>query len=418
MNKFYQKKIAIISPYYLPADLSGAEIVNQQIAEFFGEKNCVHLITSDSRRVRYFADLIKNDNIKKKGEILNRVKIIRLKHNKYLAFIKYVTYKVLQLFPNLKITKYFEISAYGPQINQRQLSNLLNEEEYDLIYSVLPHYLNVQLIRTISSLKKTPKLIIRPDLNFVLPVYKNSLIKKILDKVDLVHAITLSEKNLINRYYSISLNRIFVVNNSLDLNRYEQSLPIEKQVNTIKNKYHLFNKKIILFVGNKNYDKGAFSVVLASKKLYKKDKNISLITMGYGDKKWEIFSKKYKETFLIDLPYSKEVVKKTFYRLCDVYCMPSQADAFGLSFLEAWQAKKPVIGAITPMAKELIEENSAGYCVKFNNIDQLAEKINKLINNKLLSKKIGTNGYFALINKYNFKITQKQLSDKFFELLS
>ena len=45
------------------------------------------------------------------------------------------------------------------------------------------------------------------------------------------------------------------------------------------------------------------------------------------------------------------------FKEADLYLMPSRSDAFGISFLEAWSAGKPVIGARIGATPEVIREN-------------------------------------------------------------
>ena len=48
--------------------------------------------------------------------------------------------------------------------------------------------------------------------------------------------------------------------------------------------------------------------------------------------------------------------------------MPSRSDAYGISYLEAWASKKPVIGADTPVMREVIQHEKDGLLVKFDDI--------------------------------------------------
>ena len=74
--------------------------------------------------------------------------------------------------------------------------------------------------------------------------------------------------------------------------------------------------------------------------------------------------------------------KLAVFKETDVYCMPSRSDAFGIAFLEAWAAGKPVIGANIGATPEVINNNIDGYLVDFDNPHDIAEKVVKLLKKK------------------------------------
>ena len=54
-----------------------------------------------------------------------------------------------------------------------------------------------------------------------------------------------------------------------------------------------------------------------------------------------------------------------------MYVMPSRSDAYGISYLEAWASKKPVIGQI-PVMREVIQHEKDGLLVQFDDISGIA----------------------------------------------
>ncbi len=67
--------------------------------------------------------------------------------------------------------------------------------------------------------------------------------------------------------------------------------------------------------------------------------------------------------------------------------MPSRSDAFGIAFLEAWAAGKPVIGANIGATPEVIRNGIDGFLVEFDNPRDIAEKVVKLLKTKPPTKK-------------------------------
>ena len=97
--------------------------------------------------------------------------------------------------------------------------------------------------------------------------------------------------------------------------------------------------------------------------------------------------------------------------------MPSRSDAFGISFLEAWAAGKPVIGARIGATPEVIRENIDGLLVEFDNPEDIAEKVIYLLKNKRLRKRYGTAGQIRVSQKHTWDIIAKETHNTYKNLI-
>jgi glycosyltransferase involved in cell wall biosynthesis len=124
--------------------------------------------------------------------------------------------------------------------------------------------------------------------------------------------------------------------------------------------------------------------------------------MGNTTPQWERAKEVVNKACLLDFNYVSEKEKEILFGACDIFCMPSKSESFGLTYLEAWHKKKPVIGANIPAVKELIGGVGGGLLVKYGDKGELSMAIEKLFTDKILAKQLGENGYYATISKYNF----------------
>lgn len=106
---------------------------------------------------------------------------------------------------------------------------------------------------------------------------------------------------------------------------------------------------------------------------------------------------------LLDLGYVSASTKEEMFAVCDVYCMPSITEAFGLTYLEAWKYKKPVIAADIPVMNELIRRKKSGLLVEYGDIEMLIKAIKKLMKAKKISNSLGTNGYNSINKDYSYE---------------
>ena len=85
----------------------------------------------------------------------------------------------------------------------------------------------------------------------------------------------------------------------------------------------------------------------------------------------------------------------------DICVFPSRNDAFGAVIIEAWAAKKPNISCKSPGPRAIIKDNYDGLLVEIDDVAQLAEAINKVINNNKLGKLLAKNGYAKFVERYS-----------------
>ena len=85
--------------------------------------------------------------------------------------------------------------------------------------------------------------------------------------------------------------------------------------------------------------------------------------------------------------------KEALMATSDICVFPSRNDAFGAVIIEAWAAKKPNIACKSPGPKAIISDNNDGLLVEIDDVNQLAEAIKKVINNKKLASSLANNGY-------------------------
>ena len=87
------------------------------------------------------------------------------------------------------------------------------------------------------------------------------------------------------------------------------------------------------------------------------------------------------------------------YAACDIFAMPSRAlsqrdgiEGFGIVFLEAAAASKPVVGGRSGGIPEAVHDGVTGRLVDPDDVDQLAEVLIDLLRDRDLAARLGTNG--------------------------
>ncbi|MDH3456623.1 MAG: glycosyltransferase family 4 protein [Gemmatimonadota bacterium] len=80
------------------------------------------------------------------------------------------------------------------------------------------------------------------------------------------------------------------------------------------------------------------------------------------------------------------------YATCDVFCLPSRQEGFGLVFLEAMASGKPVVACRETAAEELVEDGSNGLLVPPRDPGALASALDRLLGDAELRAHLGAAG--------------------------
>ena len=94
--------------------------------------------------------------------------------------------------------------------------------------------------------------------------------------------------------------------------------------------------------------------------------------------------------------------KPSLFSAVDVFVYPSGYESFGISFIEAWAVKKPVIGCRRGAVPWVVTAGRDGLLVEFKDDLMLAEAILALLRNPGWAKQLGEHGYLKAIQHYNW----------------
>ncbi|AGX43822.1 glycosyltransferase family 4 protein [Clostridium saccharobutylicum] len=168
------------------------------------------------------------------------------------------------------------------------------------------------------------------------------------------------------------------------------------------------SKNKILFVGRDFFRKGGDLVYKAFKVLKRYLPNVELYVAG--PKEWPLKDKDDNLRFLGEIN-SDEL--SDYFNLCDIFCMPSRFEAYGLVFIEALVYGLPCIGRNNFEMKEFIKEGYNGYLIENDDIEQLAIKMYQLLNNDDIKSNVVTNR-----NKYIKEYSWDTVADRIINIIN
>lgn len=145
--------------------------------------------------------------------------------------------------------------------------------------------------------------------------------------------------------------------------------------------------------------------------LYIKKKNLKIKLVGYGPMKDHIISR--LKNMGVKFKYRGFVQPsklKTEYASAKLFLFPTKRDAWGIVANEACAVGTPVVTCNNAgAANELVKNGINGYVLKLD-VNIWAQKIEKLLNNKILMNKFSKNALKS-VKSYNSNNTAKGITD-------
>jgi len=424
------KSILFFPTRYFPA-ISGAELYIQRLAEIFKSRYTFQVKILTSNAVDFSALRSSNgrtiENSNKFFTSVNNLEISRLPIN-YDLGLEQKLRKVQEIeeFKLLGIStstlkKFLRKGPFLDEIDDFFTSKCCNH--YDIIHTTFYPYYNLILSLIIAKRLNVPA-ICTPFFHFSNPRYLDPEMLAILKNFDLLIACTAIEKQKLQSLLDISDDKIRIIPMGVDFAAFNN---MEKKKLQFNFKHHYFQKKerkykMVLFCGYKNFEKGAISILRTIPKIINRFKKVYFVfigpsTIAYNRELSKI--RKMKNVRIINLSPDNltgylDRKKISAFRNCEIFLMPSRSDAFGISFLEAWAAGKPVIGARIGATPEVIRDEVDGLLVKFNDTKEICRAVITLLKNKRLRNKLGAAGKERVSQNY----TWEKIVEKTYEIYS
>jgi glycosyltransferase involved in cell wall biosynthesis len=212
----------------------------------------------------------------------------------------------------------------------------------------------------------------------------------------------------------IDANKIATIGNGIDPAPFRGA-----EAAAFRSRYGLGTDKVVAFVGRKVAGKGVEHLIDAMRIVWAQFPPVHLVIAGQYDRhtakpiRAKISALEPQEAEkLIDLDDFPEKDKPQIYAACDVFVMASNADSFGVVYLEAWASGKPVIACRDTPQETFIEHERDGLLVEYGNVNELAAAIMRMLGDDVLRARLGANGRRKVSRNYTWDIIGRKLRDE------
>lgn len=162
----------------------------------------------------------------------------------------------------------------------------------------------------------------------------------------------------------------------------------------------LGDRPAVLFIGRRDEGKGFPALLKAWSLVLRTVPDAVLILAGPGGEQYNEILKTIPGRSVCDLGLTDEMTKANAIGACDVFCLPSAHESFGIVYMEAWSYSKPVVCGTAPACREFIVDGKTGLWAS-QIPEELAEKLTILLQNQDLRIAMGTAGKIEQSHRFN-----------------
>ncbi len=295
-----------------------------------------------------------------------------------------------------------DIYFINPPGSYKKIKKVIEERKIDLIHIHGPLFSFCKKI--IKKSKKpivfTTHYVIDFKGNKVLSFFYRKVIKYVTKKTaKKVDKIICVNKDYISTYtkWGVKKDKIVYIPNGIDTEKYSPGK------SNIKNK--LKCKNLVIFWGRLGYQKNIKMLIEAFKNIKTKDTKLVIIGKGPDINKLKNLSAGNKNIIFTGYLSDKKLLN--YARGADIAVLPSRAESWGLVIGEAMACKLPVISSDVGMAKELLADNR-GIVLKKETKEELADKIDYLLNNKDICKTMEEKSRKYIVKNYGWEKVVKK----------
>lgn len=231
--------------------------------------------------------------------------------------------------------------------------------------------------------------------------------RKVTRKADFIITPSSFAREKVVSHYGIPPHRIRIIPNGIHSQIWTDELdrhPVEKK------------EKVVILTVAKLYKRKGIDLLLQSvREVIRKESDVELKIVGDGlempalVKLAEELGIGYQVQFLGDIFDFHTLCRH--YANCDIFCLPSLHETFGLVYLEAMLAKKPIVAFRNSALPEVVGHGERGLLAASGDVGSLAEKLLLLIREPSIRNQLSQNSRSYVEKDFDWKTIGQRYLD-------
>ncbi len=203
---------------------------------------------------------------------------------------------------------------------------------------------------------------------------------------------------------NVASERVVIIPPGIDLDRFEPSIyPFSLA--------SLRSSWVLMTVGRLVWRKGQDTIIRAMPEILKQVPNAHYLIVGDGPDARGLRSLTYQLRVAESVTFAGRVSDRDlpkYFFVCDAYVMPtrpsddgSEVEGFGIVFLEAGAAGKPVIAGRAGGVADAVVDGETGLLVDPTDVRAVTDAILRLATDSNLCRQLGRNGRKRVVNEFS-----------------
>jgi glycosyltransferase involved in cell wall biosynthesis len=214
--------------------------------------------------------------------------------------------------------------------------------------------------------------------------------------------------------YSIPQSKIDIIPNGIVRGKMKRLLDAGK----VKERYGIHPlAPLVLFCGRMSYQKGPDLLVEAIPHVLRNRGDVKFVFAGEGGMRGEC-EQRARDLGVANacrfLGYAPASDKEELLNACDLMCIPSRNEPFGVVVLEAWDACKPIVATEAISIVRNFEDGILAYVQP----ESIAWCINRLLNNPEEMKRVAGAGFDRIESEFSWDRIAKRTEEVYEKILS
>jgi glycosyltransferase involved in cell wall biosynthesis len=297
-----------------------------------------------------------------------------------------------------------------------RFARYLCRNKFDLIHSHMRNFLSTAILSLFAF--RTPKILTHHLGSIDLRHFrKNRLFYKIFSRnFERIIAISFAVKDNLNRDFDVKeTDKIKVIHNGIDLNKFDFSRPLPSGTLSIKKE----GSYVFGFVGRMESYKRPVLFVQVALELLKKKKNLYFIMVGDGPelKRCDDLIKEHDmEGYFHLFGFRRDI--PNILRLTDAFIFTSAGEGFGIVLLEAMAMRSLVFAVNEGAVREIIRHDKNGILLNTTDPGSIADNIVRVIENRDYCENIRENALMDVRSRFSIEACAEKLENLYGSILN
>lgn len=236
--------------------------------------------------------------------------------------------------------------------------------------------------------------------------YDRPMIYRAIQQADAYIALSDYERNYLIETWQVSPEKITVIGGGVEPTRFEQADGAD-----VRRRYGLNDYPLVAFIGQQGRSKGIDHLILSMKRVWQEIPETRLLIAGaptnftsYLQNLIRSQLSPVEQDHITCLHNFAEDEKPGLFAACDVFAYPSRYESFGIAFIEAWAAGKPVVGCNAGAVPSVVSDGVDGILSPVNDPVSLSHALLRLLKSPDLRHQLGQAGREKVLRRYTWEI--------------